>query len=109
MPVKNITPADLAAWLSDPARERPRLVDVRETWEYETCRIPDSRLLPLRELPARVGELESGAPTVLICHHGGRSMQAAMFLERNGFSGVHNLAGGVDAWARTVDPAMPVY
>jgi rhodanese-related sulfurtransferase len=46
---------------------------------------------------------------VVICHHGGRSLQAALFLERQGFANVHNLAGGVDAWARQVDPAMPVY
>lgn len=109
MPVRNLAPADLAAWLADPARARPQLLDVREPWDFETCRIADARLLPLRELPARVAELDPAAETVLICHHGGRSMQAAMFLERQGFASLHNLSGGVDAWARTVDPAMPVY
>jgi rhodanese-related sulfurtransferase len=46
---------------------------------------------------------------VVICHHGGRSLQVGLFLEKQGFARVHNLAGGVDAWARTVDPAVPVY
>jgi rhodanese-related sulfurtransferase len=109
MPVTNIAPAELSAWLGDAARGRPQLLDVREAWEFETCRIGGARLLPLRELPARVGELDPTAATVVICHHGGRSMQAAMFLERQGFADVRNLAGGVDAWARSVDPAMPVY
>ena len=61
------------------------------------------------EIPARKDELDAQAEVVVICHHGGRSMQVAMFLEKNGFAKVHNLAGGVDAWARTVDPSMPVY
>jgi rhodanese-related sulfurtransferase len=63
----------------------------------------------MAEIPSRAGELDPGGDVVVICHHGGRSMQVAMFLEKNGFPKVHNLAGGVDAWARSVDPAMPVY
>jgi rhodanese-related sulfurtransferase len=63
----------------------------------------------MREIPARLGELDPAAETVVICHHGGRSMQVAAFLERQGFSRLHNLSGGVDAWARTVDASMPVY
>lgn len=61
------------------------------------------------EIPARAGEIDPQGDVVVICHHGGRSMQVAMFLEKNGFPKVHNLAGGVDAWAKSVDPAMPVY
>lgn len=109
MPVMNIAPAELSAWLSDPARGKPQLLDVREPWEFQTCRIENAQLVPLRELPARLGELDQDRETVVICHHGGRSLQAAMFLEQQGFAHVHNLAGGVDAWARSVDPAMPVY
>ena len=63
----------------------------------------------MREIPARLAELDPETPTVVVCHHGTRSMHVAMFLERQGFSSVINLTGGVDAWARTVDPAMPVY
>jgi rhodanese-related sulfurtransferase len=109
MPVKNIAPAALSAWLKDAARVRPVLLDVREPWEYQTARLEDSKHIPLREIAARCGELEAGADVVVICHHGGRSMQAAMFLDKQGFASVHNLAGGVDAWARQIDPAMPVY
>jgi rhodanese-related sulfurtransferase len=109
MPVASIAPAELSAWLSDPARGQPLLLDVREAWEFQTARLEGSTLLPLRDLPARVAELDPAAETVVICHHGGRSMQAALFLERQGFARVHNLAGGVDAWARSVDTAMPVY
>lgn len=107
--MNNLNPAELAAWLADDGRGKPVLLDVREPWEYDTCRIEPSRLVPMRELPARAGELDPQADTVVICHHGGRSLQAAMFLERRGFARVYNLAGGVAAWARSVDPAMPQY
>jgi rhodanese-related sulfurtransferase len=109
MAVKNIAPAALSSWLNDAAREQPVLLDVREPWELETCKLEKSKHIPLRDIPARFGELDAGTEVVVICHHGGRSMQAALFLERQGFAGVHNLAGGMDAWARQVDPAMPVY
>ena len=109
MPVTNIAPAELSGWLSDAARGKPLLLDVREPWEFQTARLENSKLVPLRELPARFGELDAGADIVVICHHGARSMQAAMFLAKQGFACVHNLAGGVDAWARSVDPSMPVY
>jgi rhodanese-related sulfurtransferase len=109
MPVKSIAPAALSAWLNDPARGQPVLLDVREPWEFQTARLENSKHIPLREIPARFGELDAGAEIVLICHHGGRSMQAAQFLERQGFAHTYNLTGGVDGWARLVDPAMPVY
>ena len=68
-----------------------------------------SRLVPMREVPARLAEIGEGNEVVAICHHGGRSMQVAMFLERQGFKQVHNLKGGIDAWSRTVDPSVPTY
>lgn len=104
-----INPAQLAAWLGDKARARPVLLDVRESWEFQTCHIAESRLLPMAEVPKRLAELDPQSETVVICHHGGRSMQVAMFLEKQGFKRVHNLAGGLDAWARSVDPSMPTY
>jgi rhodanese-related sulfurtransferase len=107
--MKNIAPAELSAWIADAAREKPVLLDVREPWEFQTARLEDSLLVPMREIPSRLGELDPGAQTVVICHHGGRSLQVALFLEKQGFANVYNLAGGVDAWARSVDPAMPVY
>jgi rhodanese-related sulfurtransferase len=107
--LKEISPIELAQWLSDPRREKPVLLDVREPWEWQTARIEGARHIPMREVPARAGEIDRAREVVAICHHGGRSQQVAMFLEKNGFAKVHNLVGGVDAWSRTVDPAVPLY
>ena len=107
--IKQISPAELAAWLADKSREAPLLLDVREPWEHEKARIADSQLLPMGEIQARLAEVDDGREVVAICHHGGRSMQVATYLEKNGFPRVHNLAGGIDAWSRTVDPSVPLY
>ena len=107
--MKQISAAQLAAWLGDKERGKPLLLDVRESWEFQTCMIAGSRHVPMGEVAARKGELDAQADIVVICHHGGRSMQVALFLEKNGFGKVHNLSGGVDSWARTVEPSMPVY
>jgi rhodanese-related sulfurtransferase len=100
---------ELAAWLKDPARVQPVLLDVREPWEHAKARIECAQLIPMREVPARIAEIGKDAEVVAICHHGGRSMQVAMFLEKQGFRRVHNLVGGIDAWSRSIDPAVPLY
>lgn len=107
--MKQISAPELAAWLGDASREKPVLLDVREPWEFERAKIEGAQLVPMREVPARVSEIDQSKPVVAICHHGGRSMQVAVFLEKAGYKNVHNLAGGVDAWSRTVDPAVPLY
>ena len=107
--MKNIAPAELARWLADDSRAKPVLLDVREPWEFQTCRIDGSLHIPMQQVPARAQELDPDAEVIVICHHGARSMQVGLFLEKNGFGGIHNLAGGVDSWAKTVDPSMPVY
>jgi rhodanese-related sulfurtransferase len=66
-------------------------------------------MLPMHRIPACLPELDPERETVVICHHGIRSRQVALYLERQGFSRVINLSGGVDAWARQVDPAITVY
>ncbi|HEY4541276.1 MAG TPA: rhodanese-like domain-containing protein [Noviherbaspirillum sp.] len=104
-----VTAPELAAWLADPARPRPVLLDVREPWEFETCHIAGSLPMPMHTVPARLDELEEEAPVVCVCHHGARSLQVAAYLERNGFTEVTNLTGGVHAWALQVDNAMPTY
>ena len=91
-----IAPAALSAWLADATRQKPVLLDVREPWEQQTCGIAGSLLMPMAEVPARSGELDPNADIVVICHHGGRSMQVAGFLGKQGYAKVHNLAGGVD-------------
>lgn len=105
--MNHILPAELKARLD--AGENLQLLDVREAWEFETARIEGSRLIPMDEVRARLSELDHTAGTVVICHHGGRSAQVSLFLEREGFSQIHNLTGGVDAWARSIDPSMPTY
>jgi len=104
-----ITPALLQQWLADTGRKPPLLLDVRQPWEYQTCRIDGSTLAPMNTIPARAQELDPETETVVICHHGARSYQVAMFLERNGFSKLYNLQGGVNAWAAQVEPGMPRY
>jgi len=107
--MERITAGELAAWLADERREKPVLLDVREPWEYEKARIEGATLVPMRELPSKIEQFDEDKEVVAICHHGGRSMQVAMFLEKQGFKRVHNLVGGIDAWSRTVDPAIPLY
>ena len=105
--MRQLRPAELAAHLQ--AGYAPTLLDVREPWEWNLCRIPGAILIPMRDLPARMQELNKDAETVVICHHGVRSYQAARYLESIGFGDVINLSGGVAAWADEVDPAMPRY
>lgn len=100
---------ELAARLADDSRARPVLLDVREPWEFSTCAIAGSTPMPMQSVPARLQELDDDAEIVCVCHHGGRSMQVAAFLERQGFTNVTNLTGGVHAWALQVDPSMPTY
>ena len=107
--MKHITPQELQKRLGDAASGKPLLLDVREPWEFQICRLPGSLLMPMQTLPARHAELDADADTVVICHHGARSLQAAMFLEHAGFTRLYNLTGGVNAWARRVEPSMPVY
>lgn len=107
--MQQMTAPDLAAWLADPARSRPLLLDVRENWEFETCKIAGSTQIAMNTIPARIEELDEDGEIVCICHHGARSMQVAAFLERNGFSRVTNLTGGIHAWALQVDGTMPTY
>ncbi|HWU83938.1 MAG TPA: rhodanese-like domain-containing protein [Rhodocyclaceae bacterium] len=107
--MQQISAPELAAWLRDETRAKPVLLDVREPWEFETCRIDGAQSLPMRSIPQRIAELDADAEIVAICHHGMRSMQVAAFLEQNGFARLYNLQGGVAAWAAQVDPAMPTY
>ena len=107
--MRQISPAQLAQHLNDAQQPAPLLLDVREPWELEVCLIEGSVAMPMGSVPARFPELDRDRETVVICHHGGRSAQVCMFLERQGFSSVINLAGGVAGWAAQVDPRMAQY
>ena len=107
--MQNLSAPELAEWLADTSRPAPVLLDVREPREIETAKLANIVAIPMRDIPARSEELDDEAQIVCICHHGGRSAQAAMFLEARGYTKVHNLQGGVDAWARQVDGTMQTY
>jgi len=96
----------LAAYL---AEAEPLLLDVRETWEFEICRIDGSINLPMSQIPGQIEQLEDAEEIVVICHHGMRSMQVAGYLQQLVDGRLINLDGGVDAWAREVDPDMALY
>lgn len=104
-----LSPAALKTWLDDPDRARPVLVDVREAWELEQCVLPNVVHIAMNTIPSRASELDPNADIVVICHHGGRSAQVGMFLERQGFNKIHNLQGGMNGWSLQVDPTVARY
>jgi rhodanese-related sulfurtransferase len=105
--IEQLNAPDLAARLKDgPA---PVLVDVREPWEVAIASLPGAVCIPLGELVRRHTELDPDAEHVMVCHHGYRSLQAAMFLMNQGFERVANLRGGIEAWSTHVDPGVPRY
>ena len=90
------------------AGENLFVLDVREPNEYQIANL-GGHLIPLKDLPARVNELDPSREIVVHCKMGGRSAKAVDFLRQSGFSNVHNLTGGISAWAEKVDPKMPKY
>lgn len=105
--MKEITVEELAQWRA--SGKEFVLLDVREHTEVATAALPDALHVPMREIPSRLNELNPDAEHVVFCHHGGRSEQVARFLSGRGFERVHNLAGGIDAYAKRVDPSVPRY
>jgi molybdopterin/thiamine biosynthesis adenylyltransferase/rhodanese-related sulfurtransferase len=99
--------AEVKRWL-DEGRDFT-LIDVRSPLEHAICRIDGARLIPLQDIPAEIERLDPAARYVVHCHHGGRSAQAVELMRRRGFTAAQNLAGGIDAWSREVDPAVPRY
>ena len=85
------------------------VLDVREGWEREICRLDGSLDIPLAILPAHVDKLPRQGMLVVMCHHGARSGQAAAWLRAQGFSNAVNLNGGIDAWAARIDRGMGTY
>ncbi len=84
------------------------LVDVRQDWEHQTCRIEGAKLVPLGTLPSNLALFEEAEAVVLYCHHGMRSLDAAAFLQQQGIR-ARSLAGGIDRWSVEIDPKVPRY
>ncbi len=119
--VVQVTPVDLENWAATCAVDGghgqarvPVLLDVREPWELQTAAVPAAAGyevlgIPMSTVPQRLAELDPARPVACLCHHGARSQRVAMFLQHNGFEHVANVAGGIDAWSRQRDPAVPLY
>ena len=88
--------------------DKPTILDVREPWEITTASIAGTVNIPMGDIPARREELDPEREIIVMCHHGVRSAQVAMYLARNGFANILNLAGGIDAWSE-IDPSVPRY
>jgi sulfur-carrier protein adenylyltransferase/sulfurtransferase len=106
-PAGDMTVTELKARMD--AGESPILIDVREPREYEICRIPGSRLIPLAQLPQHLAELDRAEEIVLQCKSGARSARATALLRQHGFERARNLSGGILAWISEVDPTLPKY
>jgi rhodanese-related sulfurtransferase len=88
---------------------KPQLIDVREPWEFEICHLDDSINIPMAQIPQNISTFTTAAESVVICHHGVRSMNVIRYLKQQGIDHLINLDGGVDAWAQNVDLDMPLY
>src|SRR3990170_2112365 len=102
-----ITPQELKARLD--RYDRPFLLDVRQDWETRLCRLDNAVHIPIEEIEVRTDELNSEDEIVVYCHQGVRSAAVAEYLRQLGFANTRNLAGGLDAWAHSVDPSMRRY
>jgi adenylyltransferase/sulfurtransferase len=89
--------------------EKLFILDVRNPEEFQICRIPGSTLIPLPELPNRLGELDKSRELIVHCKSGMRSLKATKVLRDAGFGKVKNLKGGILAWAQKIDPSLPTY
>jgi rhodanese-related sulfurtransferase len=105
--MSEISPAELKTRLD--RHEAPLLLDVRQDWETQICRLPNAVHIPIEELERRVDELDPQDSIVVYCHQGVRSAAVAEYLRSVGFRDVQNLSGGLDLWARTIDPSMRRY
>ena len=102
-----ISPADAATLLRE---NKVRFIDVREPWEFQTAHIAGSLLIPMGDVPARAHqELDPDQRLVILCHHGQRSLNTAVWLRNQGFEQAQSLRGGIDAWSAEVDPTVARY
>jgi rhodanese-related sulfurtransferase len=112
--IAQVRPSQLSAWLETArALGAPVVLDVREPSELRLASIKADGFelvtIPMGVLPPRLNELDPERPIACLCHHGGRSMQVAAFLQAQGFSHLANIAGGINAWSAELDPRIPRY
>ena len=105
--IGDMTPEELKQKM-DAGDKNLFVLDVREPNEYQICNL-GGHLIPLNDLPKRVGELDKSKEIVVHCKMGGRSAKAVDYLKQQGFTNVHNLVGGINAWSERVDPKVPKY
>lgn len=105
--IVEIGPAALKVLLD--SAQPPLVLDVRENWERDAARLPDTLDIPMMDVPQRLNELPRDRAIVVMCHGGMRSMKVAHFLAQQGFSQLANLTGGIHAWASDVDPSVGTY
>ncbi|HSC44441.1 MAG TPA: rhodanese-like domain-containing protein [Candidatus Acidoferrum sp.] len=91
------------------AGEKILLIDVREPWEYDACRIEGATLIPMRTIPASLQQLDVDGDIICYCHHGQRSLDVAAWLRAQGVEQAQSLAGGIDRWSLEIDPKVPRY
>ena len=110
--IPQVRPSDWNDWLQAQGA-RPLVLDVREPWEVQTASVAEGEFdlvaIPMNEIPGRLAELPEDRPIACLCHHGMRSQNVAAFLARQGYVDVANIAGGIEAWSRDHDPAVPLY
>lgn len=102
-----ITPKNLKARLD--RGEKFLLVDVRQQWEFELCKIDGAKLVPLDALSSSLPEIAAADDVVVYCHHGRRSLDAVVFLRQQGVEGARSMAGGIERWSTEIDPQVPRY
>jgi len=107
MTALELTPADLKQRLD--RAEKLLLIDVREPWEYEVCRIAGAKLIPMGTIPANLQSLDTDDDVICYCHHGMRSLDVAVWLRKQGVAGAKSLAGGIERWSLEIDPQVPRY
>ena len=107
MSIVQLTPQQVQDGLQK--QPAPLLLDVREEDEVRLCALPGSLHIPMNLIPLRHNELPNDIPIIVYCHHGIRSLNVARYLAHVGFENVANLQGGIDAWARQIDPSLPRY
>jgi rhodanese-related sulfurtransferase len=102
-----ITPAEAKRRLD--GGEKLLLVDVREPWEFEICRIEGAKLIPMGSIPANLQALDTDEDVICYCHHGMRSFDVAVWLRGQGVESAKSLAGGIERWSTEIDPKVPRY